>query len=183
MPGETVFIFCIDFKRLRDMAAYRNKNFDSSYLLQFITAAIDLGMLIQSTLVYAQNLGLGAWITNEIYHHRGEAVFKELNIPKEYVFPLGAVCFGYRKTPKGPKKERLPRKFIFHKNQYQSLTDTDKEEILQFYDSGSSGLISNWSDKGFDHYLDWFFEKWSPAIGSRSQGKALLKQLNASLML
>jgi FMN reductase [NAD(P)H] len=179
LPGDKVFLFCIDFYRLHLCAQELEKELDSEYLMQFVTALIDISLLAQSTIIVSQSLGLSTRITNEIYHNKLEIIFESLGLPENYVFPLFAVSLGYSKKNRKKQKGRISSKYLFHSDQYQKVENNDINEIIKEYDSieKNIALVNNWKDKGFNHYLEWFFDKWSPNIGSRKQSEAFVKAL------
>lgn len=173
-PGDTVFLFCVDFHRLHLCAEKLGLDFDSSYLMQFATALTDISMLAQSTILAAQSMGIGTLITNEVYHNKLETLFTALQLPARHVFPMLAVCMGYSKAEGKPEKGRINPWHIFHDNIYIDPTSSEIEELIAKYDNKAEniGLVKNWDEKGHKHYLEWFFDKWSTAIGNRKQGEA-----------
>jgi len=112
-----------------------------------------------------------------------DKVFEILNLPECYVFPMLAFCMGHSKNTPKPKKSRLNPKNIFHENYYQIPIKNDIEDIIIEYDKENIGLISNWKEKGYNHYLEWFFDKWSPVVGSRKENALLIKKLKEHKML
>jgi FMN reductase [NAD(P)H] len=182
-PGDRVFIFCVDFNRLHLFSQKLGRDFDSGYPMQFITAMADIAMLAQSTILAAGSLGIGTLITNEVYHKDPDALFTALNIPEKRVFPMLAVCLGYSETNKKPPKGRLGPACIFHDNAYRDSTETETEDLIAAYDDGGMALISDWREKGYAHYLEWFFDKWCPVIGSRKQSDILIESLKKHGMI
>lgn len=177
LPGERVFIFCVDFNRLNRCSEMLGCDFDSSYFMQYNTALIDISLLAQSAILAAQSLGLGTLLTNEIYHKKVESTFKELKIPKRDVFPVIAVSMGYKKLCK-KQKSRLDGKYIFHDNEYKDFTESDIKDIVSDTNNKDNiGLISNWKEKGYNTYYNWFFQKWSKAVGTKSESDSFLTNL------
>lgn len=179
LTGNKVFLFCIDFYRLHRLAELLNQNFDSQYLMQFVTALTDISMLAQSTILAAQSLEIDTLITNEIYHNKLDKAFDSLNIPEKYVFPMLAVCLGYSNVEGKAQKGRLALNQIFNDGKYKQLMDDEVLALITEYDDQvkNIGLVKDWDEKGYQHYLDWFFEKWSPVIGSRDQSDTFIKAL------
>ncbi|MCP4179732.1 MAG: hypothetical protein GY756_18390 [bacterium] len=184
-PGDSVFLFCIDFFRLKQLALKLNKEFDSQYLMQFTTALIDIGLLAQATVLASQSLGIDTLITNDVLHNKIEKIFNHLNIPESYVFPTIAVCLGYSIEKDDIPHGRLNPDKVFHKNKYQYSSERDLEMIINEYDDKVKklGLIDNWGDKGFNHYLEWLFDKWFPVIGSRKQNDEFVRKLKETKIL
>lgn len=178
LPGNKIFVFCIDFLRLQKCAEQLKCEFDSKYFMQYTTALIDISLLVQSAVIAAQSLGIDTLITNEIYLDKLESIFDILNIPENYVFPMIAVCMGYSDTEK-KDKGRLDSNYLFFNNEYGTYTINDINRIIDEIDDAENniGLIDNWSELGFNHYYEWFFKKWSRVIGTSEQSKTLEKML------
>jgi len=184
LPGDKVFIFCIDFLRLRKCAEVIGCEFDSQYFMQYTTSLIDVSLMVQSAVISAQSLGIETLITNEIYHNKLDNAFKQLNLPKEYVFPIIAVSMGYSDVEKEPKG-RIDDKFVFFDNQYKNYTEEDIRAIVKETDDKQNkiGLIDKWDTMGFDHYYEWFYEKWSKAIGTKTESEHLEEMLKRSKII
>jgi FMN reductase [NAD(P)H] len=185
LPGDKVLLFCVDFHRLHRCAELLNCKFDSTYLMQFATALTDISMLAQSSILAAQSLGINTLITNEIYHNKLDTVFELLEIPSRHVFPMLAVCLGYSEHKHESTKGRVNADIIFHENRYVKLSDEQIWSTIREYDNKEKhiGLITDWDEKGYKHYLEWFFEKWCPNIGSRKQNDSLLDALSKHEMI
>lgn len=184
-PGDHVFLFCIDFYRLNLLAKKLDKEIDTNYLIQFSTALIDISMLTQSSVLAAQSLGVDTLVTNEVFHNKTEELCTHLGIPENHVFPMLALCLGYSTENETDHHGRLSPGIIFHQNKYEYLTSYDLEEIIYEYDDeyNKLGLLDNWRDLGFKHYLEWFFDKWFPVIGSRKQNEVFIEKLKKSMLL
>ncbi|PKM95645.1 MAG: hypothetical protein CVU84_02250 [Firmicutes bacterium HGW-Firmicutes-1] len=185
LPGNRVFVFCIDFLRLHKCAEQLKCELDSQYFMQYTTALIDISLLIQSTVIAAQSLGIDTLITNEIYQNKLDTISPILNIPEAYVFPMIAVCMGYSKTEKKVEKGRIDSKYIFFDNEYGKCSIDDIKRIINETDSEERniGLIQKWNEMGYNHYYEWFFNKWSQTIGTKSESEALEKTLKAHKIL
>lgn len=178
LPGDRVFIFCIDFNRLHKCADRLNCHFDSTYFMQYSTALIDISLLAQSAVIAAKSLGIDSLITNEIYHKHIDLAFKELKLPEKGVFPMIALCLGYSKVTKH-KKGRINNKFVFFENEYSDYSANEIKDIIDDADDAENhiGLISNWRERGYDHYYEWFFKKWSTQIGTQQESEKLVRSL------
>lgn len=183
-PGNKIFVFCIDFFRLQKCAEQLKCEFDSQYFMQYTTALIDISLLVQSTVIAAQSLGIDTLITNEIYQNKLESIFDILNIPENYVFPMIAVCMGYSNTEK-KEKGRLDNSYLFFDNEYGKYTFNDLNKIIKETDAveNNIGIIDKWSEMGFNHYYEWFFQKWSRVIGTKEESESLEKMLKKHKML
>lgn len=181
-PGSRVLLFCVDFCRLVDTAEYLDLEFDAGYLMQFITGVVDTSLAVQTAVIAAKSLGIASLITNRVYHQDLGKVYDLLNLPEEYCFPLVLLCLGYPKVEPGYVKGRLAGSGVVHYGQYQRLTPAEIEELLVLYDDPANhlGLMDIWQKQNFDHYLQWFFAKWSRRVGSRDSAaefNATLKSL------
>ncbi len=185
LPGDKVLLFCVDFHRLHRCAELLKRQFDSTYLMQFVTALTDISMLAQSSILAAQSLGIGTLITNEVYHNKLDTLFEALALPSKYVFPMLAVCLGYSQQTCETPKGRLDGAVVFHENRYEELSDEEVWSVIRDYDNTerNMGLIKDWQAKGYAHYLEWFFEKWSPNVGSRKQSGTLVGLLGSHEMI
>jgi hypothetical protein len=126
----------------------------------------DLAILAaQTACVAAKSLGIDSLFTQRGLHRRDiTQVFRLLNLPDQYCFPLVALVLGYAKTEPAFKKGRLREKSVIHWEAYQPLTSTELDALILQYNNKSEhlGLIENWEETGAEHYLDWLFNKWFP---------------------
>jgi nitroreductase len=107
LPGGHVFLFCVDFHRLKRCAERLGADFDSGYLMQFITAQTDISMLAQSAILAAQSLGIDTLLTNEIYHLRLDEVFENCKSRQGRLPQAGAVP-GLRESAGRSSKRQAP---------------------------------------------------------------------------
>ncbi len=184
LPGDKVFIFCIDFLRLQQCAKELDCEFDSQYFMQYTTALIDVSLLVQSTAIAAQSLGIHTLITNEIYHNKLETIFDALKLPNKYVFPMIAVCMGYSDVEK-IQKGRIDSDHIFFDNEYKSCTKEEINSIIEEVDSKKNHIciMNSWSEMGFCHYYEWFFKKWSKTVGTKEGSRHLEEALRKHLII
>jgi hypothetical protein len=75
-------------------------------------------------------------------------------------------------TGTGVSEGRFSGKGIVHYGQYRRLSSEELADIVVEYDDKDQhiGMIGNWEELGFAHYLDWFYEKWSENTGSKAAG-------------
>ncbi len=161
--GNCLLLFCVDFYRIIKTAQEMGHDFSSPEIVGFVTGAIDTILASQTATIAAKSLGIDSIFTNGI--HRGDIsrIYKILNLPEKWCFPLIALILGY--TDKEPKKQkgRLKGKGIIHYESYEQITKKEIEDLIEEYDQTENpiGLIENWKNMGFKHYLDWFYTKWS----------------------
>jgi FMN reductase [NAD(P)H] len=183
--GSHAFIFCVDFHRLHGIAGKLDQPFDTNYLTQFLSGLVDISLLAQSTVIAAKSLGIGTMITNKLYLEDSREIYEKLNIPSRDCIPLLMVHLGYAKSDKRDKKGRLPLDVVFHEGSYHELNNDDIDNLINIYDDDGNGLALNntWKNMNYRHYLEWFFEKWSPIIGSRKNSGIFLDELTRRKLL
>jgi hypothetical protein len=66
---------------------------------------------------------------------------------------------------------------VVHRGEYRAHTEAQLDKIVAQYEDASKhvGLIPNWQEQGFKHYLDWFYTKWTgkPTTERVATGKVL----------
>ena len=108
--------------------------------------------------------------------YRGDfsRVFDLLKLPEKHCFPLIALVLGYANQEPAHLRGRLTGPCIVHRGEYHTADKDELRTIVQRYDDPDTklGLPIPWKEKGFEHFLDWFFEVWtnrSPTGEGRSQ--------------
>lgn len=161
--GDRLLVFCVDYTRIIDVAAYLGYEYHVPDITAFITGSIDTVLAAQTACIAAKSLGIDSLFTNGI--HRGDIsrVYKILKLPEKYCFPLIALVLGYAQDQAGAKKGRLTGAGVFHEENYSRITEDEKKQIIAKYDDPelNIGLNMEWQKEGMSHYLDWFFSKWS----------------------
>jgi nitroreductase len=161
--GSHALIFCVDYNRIMATAEHLGHQFDDYHIIGFITAAVDTTLAVQNAVVAAKSLGIDSLITNGLHRNDLDTVYRELNLPEEACFPLITVVLGYPEQEPAYKKGRLSSEFLVHFGQYTPPSEGQLDRIVAEYDDHTThvGLIDNWEELGFDHYLDWFYTEWS----------------------
>ncbi len=94
-----------------------------------VLALMDALIAAQTAAIAAEALGIGSCYIGDIVENAEEHQTM-FNLPR-YTFPAALLCFGRpSSTPKGPQVARFDRKFIVHRDQYQSFT---KDELNQMH--------------------------------------------------
>ncbi len=161
--GSHAIIFCIDYNRIMATAEHLGHQFSDYNIIGFITAAVDTTLAVQNAVVAAKSLGIDSLVTNGLHRNDLDTVYQELNLPQEACFPLITMVLGYPGQEPPYKKGRLSSEFLVHFGQYTPPSQEQLDRIVAEYDDHTThvGLIDNWAELGFDHYLDWFYTKWS----------------------
>jgi len=167
--GNKAVIFCVDFNRIIEMAKNTNNEFDVEEIIPFITGTIDTMLLTQTFVIAAKSCGIDSLITNGLHRENIDEIYEMLNLPEKYCFPLIAVVLGYAPNELKPIKGRLNGKGIVHYEKYEHLTLPEINNIISEYDNKEKnlGLINNWEKMGFEHYLDWFYKKWTRKMSDK----------------
>lgn len=161
--GSIMLIFCVDFNRVIDTAQCLGYKYNQEVpIVDFITGSTDTILAAQTAAIAAKSIGIDSLFSNCV--HRGDInrIYKLLDLPEKHCFPSIALIFGYsdEKEIKSTSKGRLSGSEIIH---YNKLNNVDFQNIIKEYDSQNKhflSLISNWKEKGYEHYLDYFYEKW-----------------------
>lgn len=152
-------VFCADFYRT-SVAFEKNGRDAKDYIEQLDTlfvGAHDVGIAIQSAIIAAESMGLGAVCIGGI-RQTSLSVVKELELPK-YVIPLIGLCIGYPDDDPGIKP-RLDKKAIFFEVKYDTThirEEIDKyDEVYKNYinNRSSKSRDTNWSNKMSEYYLN-----------------------------
>ncbi|MDF2943187.1 MAG: nitroreductase [Herbinix sp.] len=164
--GNITLIFCVDFNRVIDTAEYLGFQYKLRIpITDFITGSTDTLLAAQTAAIAAKSLGIDSFFSNCIHRGNINRIYDLLKLPEKYCFPLTALILGYSDEEKSKitKKGRLSGPGIIHFNTYQSLNSQGLENIVLEYDSQDKhflSLIDDWREKGYSHYLDYFYEKW-----------------------
>jgi len=164
--GSVMLVFCVDFNRIIDIAEYLKFQYKHGIpVVDFITASTDTILAAQTACITAQSLEIDSFFSNCVHRGNISRIYNLLNLPEKYCFPLISLVLGYsdEKTSKLTKKGRLSGPEIIHFNKYQRLNNQELENIVLEYDSEDKhflSLIDDWREKGYNHYLEYFYEKW-----------------------
>jgi nitroreductase len=175
--GSRALIFCVDFTRIMAAAEYLKQEFDNDDIIGFITGSTDTALAAQTAVIAARSMGIDSLITNGLHRNQLDRVYKILNLPQTSCFPLITVVLGYPRKEPACQKGRLSYRHVVHFGEYHTYTEDQLREIVAEYDDHSRhmGFIDDWEKLGFEHYLDWFYVKWTgkPAKEKIAGGKVL----------
>jgi len=161
--GSHTLIYCVDFNRLRDTARHLGDELNLRGTPDFVTAAIDASLVAQTAAVAARSLGVDALFTNGIHRGDIERIYRLLDLPRNGCFPLVALVLGYARNEPTHRRGRLDGAGIIHRGTYRPASAEELDEIISRFDDPESrlGVGVPWREKGFAHYLNWFFQVWS----------------------
>ncbi len=169
--GSKAIIFCYDYYRLLKQAEIMGYKYNSKGIIGFITGATDAILAAQTSVIAAKSLGIDSLITNGLYRKILNKAFKMLNLPKKAFFPLITVVFGYPKKEPEYYKKRLNNESIVHYGKYKEPSIEILKQNINEYDDHKKhiGLIDNWEELGFKHYLDWYYSVWEKSIPNENE--------------
>jgi nitroreductase len=175
--GSRALIFCVDFTRVMALAKHLGHEFDNDHIIGFITGTMDTMLAAQTAVIAAKSLGIDSMVTNGLHRNSLDKVYEALRLPSTSCFPLATVVLGYPRQEPPYQKGRLDLDAVVHRGAYRAHTEAQLDQIVTQYDDPSRhiGMIPNWQEQGFKHYLDWFYTKWTgkPAPRGVATGKIL----------
>lgn len=179
--GSRLLVFCVDFNRLIDTAAQLGREYSVQGFAPFLTGAVDAALAAQTAVIAATSLGIDSLFTNGIHRGDIERAFSLLKLPKCHCFPLIALVLGYADADPAKLRGRLTGPGVVHYGEYTRATTEELAEIIAQYDDPETGLGLSipWNEKGFEHYLEWFFDVWSKRFPT-SEGRSQLFDLLAN---
>jgi len=121
--------WCADLNRLGRIAEWRGYQQVSEYVENFLLAAVDTAILMQTAALAAESLGLGMCFIGSI-RNNSQAVIDLLNLPP-LVFPISGMTLGWPARPH-PPRPKLPNRAILHWETYDTAGD---EEAWRDYDA------------------------------------------------
>ncbi len=92
-----------------------------------ILALMDALIAAQTAVIAAESLGIGSCYIGDIIENR-EAHRQLFGLPR-YTFPAALICFGRPEKHPGSPVPRFDRKFIVHKDRYQSFSPEELDEM------------------------------------------------------
>jgi nitroreductase len=160
--GGCMLLYCVDFNRLKDSAEHLGYSYFPDNMEEFITASVNTGLAVQTAAIAARSLGIDYLITNGIHRGNMERVWKLLDLPQTYCFPLIAIVLGYPTAEPAHLKGRLDGPGVIHYEKYHRLTKEELEEQVRQYDDPERHLAldESWKDQGYKHFMDWWFKDW-----------------------
>jgi nitroreductase len=159
-------VFCVDTFRLGETARHMGRSYAENGITTFVTGSVDAALVAQTAVIAAKSLGIDSLVTNGLHRKKIDVVCRLLNLPDTGCFPLIAVAFGYPENPVTVKKGRLGADFVAHRGRYTPLTAEQQERLIAECDNPEKHIfmIDDWKEKGYAHYLDWFFDAWISPI-------------------
>jgi len=182
--GSIMLVFCVDYNRVIDAAEYLGFQYKKGIpIVDFITGSTDTILAAQTAAIVGKSLGIDSFFSNCVHRGNIDRMYKLLNLPEKYCFPLITLLLGYsdEKKSKLTKKGRLSGPGIIHFHKYQRLNNQGLENIVLEYDSQDKhflSLIDDWREKGYNHYLEYFYEKWCGCLRKNEKNDDQIKANN-----
>lgn len=162
--GAVTLVYCVDYNRLNDIAAYLDEKNIMTAPIAFITGSTDAILAAQTAVIAAKSLGMDSLITNGVHRQDFDKVYQLLELPSKNCFPLVAVVIGYSDVPEGDHIKERRKNGVIHYETYHHLTEDEMGEEINYFDTmdkkDGSTMLTGWEQAGFSHYYNWFFQKW-----------------------
>jgi nitroreductase len=180
--GGCMLLYCVDYNRLKASAESLGHPYFPDNTVNFVTAGINTALAAQTAVIAARSLGLDCLTTNGIHRGDMERVWKLLDLPQTYCFPLLAVVLGYPAQEPPYRMGRLDGAGVIHNGKYHRLTKDEVEEITRQYDDSQQhlGLDDTWKAEGYKHYLDWYFQARAGSSKPTEKETQMLRLLKRS---
>lgn len=175
LDGDKILLYLVDFNRLQLLSEQLTANISFDHFQAFLSGVIDVSLAVQNAVVAASSFDIGYLVTNDTYTKDPEKLYSIFNLPEKLCFPLLFLCLGYPKDKFVKNKSRINSKYIIHNGTYKNYNEKDILDLIQEYDSPSLQLFNGWKEKNFTHYLEWFFNKWTPTLESKEKSENLAK--------
>ena len=120
-------LWCADFSRLDRVCSHQGYDLDVSYMENFMVAAVDAAIAMQTAGLAAESLGLGFCFIGALRNQPRE-IIDMFKLPA-LVYPVSGMTLGWAEEP--PLiRPRLPLGAVMHHERYQE----DDMEYLKTYD-------------------------------------------------
>jgi nitroreductase len=170
--GNKALVYCVDYTRLVDTAKHLGHSYEPRGIGYFVAGVTDTALAVQTAVIAAKSLGIDSLITNVVHRKTGQ-VYKLLELPEKFCFPIVALCLGYSAENPAFKKGRLRNSGVVHYGKYRRLSKEELDSLVALYDDENEhlGLLpkEKWESLGFSHYLDWFYRQWSTRAHDNDQ--------------
>lgn len=179
LKGDKVLLYVIDFYRHECLKKYLGSSVSFEHFQPFMTGIIDVSLAIQNAVIAANSLNIGYLVTNDTYTKDLEKIFTLFQLPQKGCFPLLYLCLGYPEDKTMKQKSRIDINHIVHSGIYRDYSQDEIKLILNEYNNYELELFTNWKEKGYEYYLDWFYSKWTPALEKKEKSLKLLSTIKS----
>ncbi len=160
--GSCLLLFCADYNRMKATAAALGYDYQPGTVVDFVNAAINTLLVVQTAVIAARSLGVDSLLTNGVHRGDIERHWKLLDLPATHCFPLLALVLGYADREPAYRTGRLDGLGVIHEGKYHTPTKAEVDDLIRQYDDKERhlGLNTDWDKQGYPHYLDWYFRAW-----------------------
>ena len=164
---------------MEQIARHLDAPFDSKGMFEFHTATIDKVLAAQTAVISARSLGIDSLIRQFFQAKNTDAIYKRFHLPRHLCYPILVVLLGYAKEEPAFQKGRLSGEGIVHRNVYTPFDAEALDRIVARYDvkEDHMGYISDWEEKGYEHYLEWFCHEWNNGGSMEDASCQIMKTL------
>ena len=180
--GNCLLLYCSDHTRLADTAKHLGDPFNPVNMESFITSSTNTILAAQTAVIAARSLGIDSLLTNGIHRGNIERLWEILDLPQESCFPLIALILGYPRTEPAVRMGRLRGPGVVHYEKFHRLSAGELDELVRRHDDPALhlGLNDEWRQKGYKHYLDWFYKEWMARFKPPAGESPIFKRLRKS---
>ena len=180
--ANCLLLYCADYNRLLDTAKHLGHEFYADNIEAFVTSSTNAMLAVQTAVIAAKSMKIDSLLTNGIHRGDIERIWAILDLPQSGCFPLIALLLGYPKAEPSHRIGRLRGPGVVHYEKYRRATGQDLDELVRRHDDRTMGLALNdtWRDKGYKHYLDWFYREWVSGRKPTTTDGAFMKRLKRS---
>lgn len=162
--ANRALVFCVDYNRWMDCAKRLNHTLTTGDIEGFLLGSEDAILAAQTATIAAKSLGIDSLLTSSLFDREDfKRVYKALNLPEKYCFPLLSLCLGYATEEPLHLKGRV-RKGVIHHNRYQRLSPEEIDELIAEYDIEEKHFTTMTREEiakeGYKGYLDRYFSRW-----------------------
>lgn len=177
--GDRALLYCIDIDRAEQLANRLGAVFENKGMMEYHSGIIDTVLAAQNAVVAARSLGIDSVIHHSLQVKDMDAFYEQFALPKHKVFPVLTIVLGYAQEEPAFQKGRLTAEGIVHHNTYKPFDEDALDRIIARYDvkEDHMGYIANWEEKGYAHYLAWFYDVWNNAGTLDEASRMMLKTL------
>ena len=180
--GNCLLLYCSDHTRLADTAKHLGDPFNPVNMESFLTSSTNTILAAQTAVIAARSLGIDSLLTNGIHRGNIERLWEILDLPQESCFPLIALILGYPRTEPAVRMGRLRGPGVVHYEKFHRLNASELDDLVRRHDDPALhlGLNDEWRQKGYKHYLDWFYKEWMGRFKPPAGESAIFKRLKKS---
>jgi len=177
--GYKALMFCVDSNRIMDTAAHMGLEYKLGDISPFVTGLTDTVLAAQTAAIAARSMGLDVLFSTRMFRNVS-TIYELLELPQAYCFPVALLLLGHAKVAPKYKMGRIRGPGIVHYGTYRRASAQELESLVHQYDAPHMGLNPTWKDKGYAHYLEWFFNKWTAKSERGEQHSEMFQVLKRS---